>query len=43
MRSISRIFRWVFGRSHDTIIEDQIRKNAEALDLKRHAAASIPV
>ena len=41
-RSISRILRWVFSGARDTMIEDQIRKNAEALETKRHAAGSIP-
>jgi len=42
-RSISRILRWVFRGAPDTMIEDQIRRNAEALEMKRLAAGSLPV
>ncbi len=42
-KSISRILRLVFSGARDTVIEDQIKKNARALEMKRHAADSVPV
>jgi hypothetical protein len=41
-KGISRVLRWVFAGARDRLIEDQIRKNAEALEMKRQGADSLP-
>ena len=40
-RTISRILRWLFDRTFDTIIEKHLRKNREALEMKRSQQGSL--